>query len=144
MSHFRKRVEQEVRTTANFLTLVWNDINRKDRRQSLHLATQIIIRPTSMYKLVALVALWVAQTHAFVARFPAVSTRTQTRSVMAMSAGKIIVSGIGQVDEDEFMLNLLNEQVSAYPCTGMALNRIEMRYPAVIFSSNKIYGESRH
>jgi len=26
-------------------------------------------------------------------------------------SGKIIVTGIGKVDEDEFMLNLLNEQV---------------------------------
>ena len=25
--------------------------------------------------------------------------------------GKILVTGIGKVDEDEFMLNLLNEQV---------------------------------
>lgn len=26
-------------------------------------------------------------------------------------SGKIVVTGIGKVDEDEFMLNLLNEQV---------------------------------
>jgi hypothetical protein len=28
------------------------------------------------------------------------------------SGGKVVVSGIGEVDEDEFFLNLLNEQVS--------------------------------
>lgn len=30
---------------------------------------------------------------------------------MAAQGGKIVVSGIGKVEEDEFMLNLLNEQV---------------------------------
>jgi hypothetical protein len=30
---------------------------------------------------------------------------------MVATGGKIIVSGIGQLDEDEFLLNLLNEQV---------------------------------
>lgn len=31
---------------------------------------------------------------------------------MAAEGGKIVVSGIGKLEEDEFMLNLLNEQVS--------------------------------
>lgn len=31
--------------------------------------------------------------------------------LMSVEGGKIVVSGIGKVEEDEFMLNLLNEQV---------------------------------
>lgn len=34
---------------------------------------------------------------------------------MAAEGGKIVVSGIGKVEQDEFMLNLLNEQVRS-PC----------------------------
>lgn len=41
------------------------------------------------------------------------STLVSTATAVAKSpfSGKIIVTGIGKVDEDEFMLNLLNEQV---------------------------------
>jgi len=41
------------------------------------------------------------------------STLVNTATTVSKSpfSGKIIVTGIGKVDEDEFMLNLLNEQV---------------------------------
>ena len=63
--------------------------------------------------LLVILGLYVLSCDGFVSRFPATVTRTSRSSILAMSGGKIIVSGIGQVDEDEFMLNLLNEQVRA-------------------------------
>ena len=39
------------------------------------------------------------------------SRRSSLNMVLPTHGGKIIVSGIGNVDQDEFMLNLLNEQV---------------------------------
>mmetsp|Transcript_27785 Transcript_27785/g.46674 ORF Transcript_27785/g.46674 Transcript_27785/m.46674 type:complete len:629 (+) Transcript_27785:86-1972(+) len=52
----------------------------------------------------------------FLSRHPTVSSLTKMRYARpslrmgAAHSGKIIVTGIGKVDEDEFMLNLLNEQ----------------------------------
>jgi len=38
-----------------------------------------------------------------------------------IDGGKVVVSGVGDVDEDEFFLNLLNEQVCYYlmPVNGL-------------------------
>lgn len=45
------------------------------------------------------------------------STLVSTATTVSKSpfSGKIVVTGIGKVDEDEFMLNLLNEQVQYIP-----------------------------
>lgn len=50
-----------------------------------------------------------------------VRSRTRSSSLLAGAdvaaelGGKVVVTGIGEVDEDEFMLTLLNEQVLVFP-----------------------------
>ena len=64
-----------------------------------------------------LLALLFVQTHTF-SMYPRLTARTSTRTSrleMKAPGGKIVVSGIGSVEEDEFMLNLLNEQVCFAP-----------------------------
>ena len=50
-------------------------------------------------------------TRPFVARNGGRVTTRNSYLEMSAEGGKIVVSGIGKEEEDEFMLNLLNEQV---------------------------------
>ena len=64
-----------------------------------------------------LLVLLFVQTHTF-SMYPRLTARTSTRTSRLerkAPGGKIVVSGIGSVEEDEFMLNLLNEQVRSAP-----------------------------